>query len=286
MSGAMIFKKAGLHTSIQDMGRYGYRKYGVPVSGSMDQNSAIRANLLVGNDAHAPVVEITVVGPTIVFNANVNIAIVGADLSPKLDKKSIPLNTRLIVHEGQTLEFGKCKLGIRAYLAVASELDVEKIMKSTSQYPQITSESKITDGLEIRLKNNRFLDGVSASIKVDKKYFNEKVLEVFPGPEYNLLQEEQLKSIFEQTWTVGPNNRMGYQLVNELMPGHTREIITTQVIPGTIQLTPAGKLLALMRDAQVTGGYPRVLQLTELSINILAQKTERTKLQFKIAEND
>ena len=75
---------------------------------------------------------------------------------------------------------------------------------------------------------------------------------------------------------------MGYQLINEQMPGHTREIITTQVIPGTIQLTPAGRLLALMRDAQVTGGYPRVLQLTELSINILAQKTERTEIRLKV----
>ena len=63
MKGSLIFHKAGLHTSVQDMGRYGYRKYGVPLSGSMDQNSAIRANLLVGNEASAPVLEITVVGP-------------------------------------------------------------------------------------------------------------------------------------------------------------------------------------------------------------------------------
>ena len=282
MSGSVIFKKAGLHTSIQDMGRYGYRKYGVPVSGSMDQNSAIRANLLVGNPPQTPVIEMTVVGPTITFNANVNIAIVGADLSPKLDKKAIPLNTRLIVHEGQTLEFGKCKMGIRAYLAIAGKWEVESVMKSFSQYHLITQESKIRDGFELNISNNKFLDGVSASVKIDKKYFSEKTLEVFPGPEYNLLQDDQLKSLFQQPWIVGPNNRMGYQLINEQMPGHTREIITTQVIPGTIQLTPAGRLLALMRDAQVTGGYPRVLQLTELSINILAQKTERTEIRLKV----
>lgn len=282
MSGSLIFKKAGLHTSIQDMGRYGYRKYGVPVSGSMDQNSAIRANLLVGNTPQCPVVEMTVVGPTIEFQTNVTIAIVGADLSPKLDKKSIPMNTRLIIHEGQTLEFGKCKFGVRSYLAIAGDWDQEQVMKSYSQYPLITNNDKITDGFELYMKKAKIQDGASSSLKVDKKYFNEKVFEVFPGPEFNLLQEDQLKSIFEQPWIIGPNNRMGYQLSNQSMPGHTREIITTQVIPGTIQLTPAGKLLALMRDAQVTGGYPRVLQLTELSINHLAQKSERSEVQFKI----
>ena len=283
MNGSMIFHKAGLHSSIQDMGRYGYRKYGVPLSGSMDQNSAIRANLIVGNEPKAPVIEITVVGPTIEFTSDATIAITGADLTPKLDKKSIALNTRINVLKGQVLEFGKCKYGIRSYLSIAASIQSERVMKSFSQFNNITSAQQLKNGDTIEFIDGKLMSEASSTVKIDKKYFNIKKLEVYPGPEFNLLQKDQLKSIFEQDWTIGPNNRMGYQLNNKLMPGHTREIITTQTIPGTIQLTPAGKLLALMRDAQVTGGYPRVLQLSELSINQLAQKTERSTVRFKIA---
>ncbi len=283
MNGTMIFHKAGLQSSIQDMGRYGYRKYGVPLSGSMDQNSAIRANLIVGNEPGAPVVEITVVGPQIEFTSDATIALVGADLTPKLDKKPISLNTRVNVLKGQVLEFGKCKYGIRAYLSIAATLQSEKVMNSFSQYSGITSDHQLRNGDQVGYMNGKLMSEASSAIKIDKKYFNTKKLEVFPGPEFNLLGKDQLKSVFDQDWTIGPNNRMGYQLNNKLMPGHTREIITTQTIPGTIQLTPAGKLLALMRDAQVTGGYPRILQLSELSINQLAQKTERSIVRFKIA---
>ncbi|WP_421872250.1 biotin-dependent carboxyltransferase family protein [Marinoscillum sp.] len=283
MKGSLIFHKAGLHTSVQDMGRYGYRKYGVPLSGSMDQNSAIRANLLVGNEASAPVLEITVVGPQIEFTSDASIAIVGADLSPKLDRRVIHTNARINVLKGQVLEFGKCKYGIRAYLAIAAELQCEQVMKSHSQFHGITSGTKLTNGDVLDYTEVKMLSAPTTAIRISKKHFNTKRLEVFPGPEFNLLQKGQLKSIFDQEWIIGPNNRMGYQMTNEQMPGHTREIITTQTIPGTIQLTPAGKLLALMRDAQVTGGYPRILQLSELSINQLAQKTERSKIRFKLA---
>lgn len=283
MKGSLIFHKAGLHTSVQDMGRYGYRKYGVPLSGSMDQNSAIRANLLVGNEASAPVLEITLVGPQIEFTSDASIAIVGADLSPKLDRRVIHTNARINVLKGQVLEFGKCKYGIRAYLAIAAKLQCEQVMKSHSQFHGITSGTKLTNGDVLDYTEVKMLSAPTTAIRISKKHFNTKSLEVFPGPEFNLLQKGQLKSIFDQEWIIGPNNRMGYQMTNEQMPGHTREIITTQTIPGTIQLTPAGKLLALMRDAQVTGGYPRILQLSELSINQLAQKTERSKIRFKLA---
>ncbi len=285
MSATLVFKKAGLYTSIQDMGRYGYRKYGVPVSGAMDQNSAIRANLLVGNPLQSPVIEMTMIGPAIRFHSSMNMAIVGADLSAKLDRKLIPLNTRLMVHAGQTLTFGACKNGIRAYLAIAGSWQVDRVMKSYSQYPHITPAPRITDGFEFHIHESRLLDTASASIKRDKKYFTSKVLETFPGPEFNLLDEDQRQALFAHSWTIGSGNRMGYQLVSEHMPAHTREIITTQVIPGTIQLTPAGQLLALMRDAQVTGGYPRVLQLSELSINMLAQKPERSEVRFRLNES-
>jgi len=95
-------------------------------------------------------------------------------------------------------------------------------------------------------------------------------------------QKKQREFLFSEKFEIDTlNNRMGYQLKNKFPPIKNSEIITSTIIPGTVQLTPSGKLIIMMRDCPTTGGYPRILQLTDMAINQLAQK--KTNDYFKFA---
>jgi allophanate hydrolase subunit 2 len=119
-------------------------------------------------------------------------------------------------------------------------------------------------------------------VKVRKTYFSSVTLEVTPGPEFHLLSKLFQQRICETKGIIQTeSNRMAYLLKGfEGFSAH--EIITAPVQPGTVQLTPSGKCVILMRDAQTTGGYARILQLTEGAINVLAQKRAGEQVQFKL----
>jgi allophanate hydrolase subunit 2 len=118
--------------------------------------------------------------------------------------------------------------------------------------------------------------------KIKNLDFTENELKTYPGPEFEDLSSNQKKLLEATKFTISNlNNRMGYQL-NELIENSLNPIITSAVLPGTVQLTPGGKLIVLMRDAQTTGGYPRVLQLSDQAINLLAQKKTSDKVTFSM----
>jgi allophanate hydrolase subunit 2 len=106
---------------------------------------------------------------------------------------------------------------------------------------------------------------------------------VFKGPEFEMLPLEMQKELFKSPFKINPqSNRMACLLDSQTIFS-AQEIITSAVQPGTVQLTPSGKIIVLMRDAQTTGGYARIFQLTEMAINILAQKPAGSKVMFKLA---
>ena len=111
--------KEGLFTTIQDIGRFGYKNIGVPVSGSMDQTSAKLANLLLGNDESSAVLEMTLVGPTLEFMNDTYISITGADMNPSLNKQKVLQNKPLFVNKGDILYLSHSSNGMRSYLAVS-----------------------------------------------------------------------------------------------------------------------------------------------------------------------
>ncbi|MEQ8473664.1 MAG: biotin-dependent carboxyltransferase family protein [Marinoscillum sp.] len=274
--------KSGLYTSIQDLGRFGYRRYGVPVSGAMDQASARLANLLVNNPDHEAVIEITLQGPQLLFSDTAIIALTGADLSPSIDNQIVSMNQAILVDANHVLKFGAPKLGCRSYLSIMGGIKSEKALGSQSQYRSITEKSRLENGDVISINALATTSTPTSKVKRDTLLYSDNLLSVMPGPEFDLIDQRTRDLILSSRWSIGPNNRMGYQLLSENIPEHDMEITTSQVVPGTIQLTPSGKLMALMRDAQVTGGYPRILQLEKGSIDKLSQKTDQQQVQFKL----
>ena len=273
--------KAGFYTTIQDRGRVGFASVGVPVSGVMDSFSSYIANSILGNSLGDAVLEITFGGTQLQFLQDTFISISGGDFSPIINGKRITLNSRIQVFENDVLSFGKINFGVRCYLAIKGGFQIKKVLGSRSFYQNITDDFIIrkNDILSIKETKNQF-ESANTSIKTIKHHFENNQIECSKGPEFELLNELQKKQIVKKLFSISnDNNRMGYKL-NEIIENDLPSILTSAVLPGTIQLTPSGKLIILMRDCQVTGGYPRILQLTERAINQLSQKTTNDKFQF------
>ena len=276
--------KAGFYDSIQDLGRVGYQQYGVPYSGVMDVFSVLKANNLLGNDINDAVMEITMTGPILKFHCNTAICITGADLSPSLNGNPVKINAVIQIFKGDTLSFGKLNYGFRCYLSVLGGFKTESVLNSKSMYQSITKQFKIhtNDVLEIISDSSHGFINKHASIKWDDTFFKTKSINVFKGPEFNQLSKIQIEQLFSSDFTVSKNNnRMAYQL-EEKVENKLEPILTSLVMPGTVQLTPAGNIIILMRDCQTTGGYPRIFQLEEKSMDILAQKYMGQKIIFHL----
>jgi biotin-dependent carboxylase-like uncharacterized protein len=277
--------KPGFYTTVQDFGRLGYQDYGVPVSGAMDHYSAQFANALLNNNEHDAVLEITMTGPTLEFHCHTLICISGADMSLMLNDLSITLNTVTAVKPNDRLSFGKLNYGFRSYLAVSGGFQTEIKLKSRSMYRNITSKLKIEANDSLVVKEFKQPETHKyAILKYDSEIFSSKLLEVYKGPEFELLTPQQQNQLCHQKFTISNHNdRMAYQF-KERFKNDLKSIITSPVLPGTVQLTPSGNLIVLMRDCQTTGGYPRILQLKETSINVLSQKFTGQWVQFQLLD--
>jgi len=275
---------SGFYTTIQDLGRFGYGDIGVPVSGAMDMYSAKLANHILGNKESEAVLEITLGKCKLFFDKQSVICISGANLSPEINNKILALNSVAVVNKGDVLTFDKPIYGVRSYLAIKAGFQTNLVLNSRSFYKGVTNEFRLKkdDVLLIKSINSEVPKSFS-SVKIDKRHFTATTLEVYEGPEYELLNKEQRAKLSETLFTISKDNsRMGYRL-EELITNTFESMLTSAVLPGTVQLTPSGKLIVLMRDCQVTGGYPRILQLTDDAINKLAQKTTNHTFTFKLS---
>jgi biotin-dependent carboxylase-like uncharacterized protein len=273
--------KSGLFTTVQDVGRYGYLNKGVPVAGYMDFFSAEKVNMLLENDPGTAVIEITMTGPTLEFGQATYICLGGAEISATLNNETINAYQVIKIEKGDILSYGKLKKGFRGYLAVKGGFRSPSVLGSRSFFSSITAADHVAERAEIPYESHKTFKPKITEIKVDS-FLDEKQLEVSQGPEYGMLSDKQLESLFYREFGISnENNRMAYQL-EESIQGHTVSMLTSATLPGTIQLTPSGKLIVLMKDGQTTGGYPRILQLSDRAISILAQKKFRDVISFKL----
>lgn len=277
--------KSGLYTSIQDTGRLGYREIGVPVSGTMDKYSSDLANAILKNDRDSAVLEMTMIGAKLQFKVDTLIVISGANMSPMLNGVIQEHNKVVRVKSGDVLSFGAAKYGLYCYLAVKGGFKTEIVLESRSYYSGITESDvvKTKDMLPIDSFSSETIEMPQFS-KLKPYDFSTSILNLFKGPEFYLLSDLQKEKLINSEFKVSKlYNRMAYQL-NPNLANNLKPILTGPVLPGTLQLTPSGKLIVLMRDCQTTGGYPRVLQLSSTSINLLSQKNQTDIIRFKLVD--
>ncbi len=276
--------KSGFYTTVQDFGRHGYRNIGVPVSGVMDEVSVKRANVLLENTPEDAVLEITMTGPTLLFEDPTYICLSGAFLSPTLNNRPVDNYEVLKIEAGDILSYGKLMHGFRGYLAIKGGFVEEAKLGSFSQYFPVTDKKCLKDGDEIAYGMVKDYDASISGLKI-KNHFEGPTIEVTQGPEFSMLTDKQLTTLFSKEFSISEkNNRMAYQLSEEI-ESHSVSILTSGTLPGTVQLTPSGKLIILMKDGQTTGGYPRILQLSTSAISKLAQKKSGDALSFKLIQS-
>ncbi len=277
--------KEGLFTSIQDRGRFGFAGIGVPQSGAMDRYSAKIANMLVGNDASEAVMECTLIGPKILFEKDALVVLVALDAEVVLNQEKIPLLKAVKVKKGDELHIKQITQGTRLYMAINEGFQTAEVLKSKSFYTPLTKTEKVEKQESLAFstfahqKQKDF-----AKVNYEKEALTTSKIKVFKGPEWHLLPKTLQKKIIESSLHLSKNtSRMAYQ-INEKFPNNLSGMLSQPVIPGTVQLTPDGNLIILMRDAQTTGGYPRVLQLAPESINAVAQKKQGDLIELELID--
>lgn len=273
----------GFYSSIQDLGRFSMVENGVPIAGNMDAISASRANLLLGNKITEAALEITMTGPRLLFKVHSTICLSGAHFEALLDDKVLGRDTPHEIKAGQKLTIGRANDGFRAYLAVRGGFETPIVYGSRSWYNGLTDQFRLKKRDILDIAESSFESVTNINVHIPEALdLNTNCIDTYQGPEFHLLSEAQKSEILNTEFSVSPNNsRMAYAL-NEEIENNLASMLTSPVMPGTVQLTPSGKLFILMRDCQTTGGYPRILQLSEKAICILSQKFTGDKIKFKL----
>ena len=279
----IIVGKSGWLTTVQDLGRYGYQQYGVPVAGAMDSFSAIVANRLAGNPDNAALLELTLKGPELRFEQDSVIAITGADLSPTINGSSVPLWESIAIQRGSRLSFGKPQSGSRAYLAIAGGIEVPLVLGSRSTHCASETGGFAGRGLKsgdvlCSGKPGPFIGrliGTRLPNQLLPRYGQSATLRIIPGPQQHFFSERSLSALTAATYTVSPqSDRMGYRLTGQKIArkGST-QFISDGTAMGALQVPPDGQPILLMADRQTTGGYPKIAVVITADLPLAAQLT-------------
>ena len=280
------FLRPGLYTSIQDMKRIGYKKYGIPNSGPMDEYSHILANWLVDKKYSSETLEINYFGPKIKFNFNTTIGICGANFDAKINDKRIQINRSIKVKAGDVLDIGVCLNGGRVYLSFSAKMKLKKSFNSYSTYEKINiggiNGKKISKNDTINF--NKSEESIEKKIpeSFQRKYQEISNIRVIKGVNYSMISKNSLKKLGNEFNVSSESDRMGIRLNgNKLKVSDKKSIESTVVSKGTVQLPPAGDPIILMSDSQSTGGYPIIGNIARVDISKVSQIKPESKLKFK-----
>lgn len=297
--------KPGLLTTIQDLGRYRYQKYGVIVSGAMDTYAMRLANIAVGNDENEGVLEITMIGPELKLEKGTLFSITGGNISPTIKGRKIPMGRPVYLNEDCILKFGACISGCRSYLAVAGGFEVTEVMESKSTYLRAQfggfNGRKIQKGdiLNVGIKSLTAYKIIKNLKEIDSKdefiapkwYFKESIAEnkesavirVFPDRQFNSISHKSIAKFFSLEFNIeNKSDRMGYRLSGERIELKEKlEMISEEVSVGTIQIPPDGNPIILLADRQTTGGYPKIAHVASVDISQIVQLKPGNKITFK-----
>jgi biotin-dependent carboxylase-like uncharacterized protein len=281
--------RAGIQSTVQDLGRKGYRHLGVAQSGALDAPALMLANRLVNNPAHLAGLEI-VIGPiSLRFSRSGWFALCGADFDATLDGVPVRSGWRSQVAVGQTLVLRGPKNGMRVYLAVDGGIAVPEVLGSRAT--DIAGKFGGFLGRALQNGDRLPLGLVSAGTECDRAVgCLQRVwtpeLRVLPGPEYHEFDAAAQQSFWNQAWCVShQSNRMGYRLQGEPLHRIVKDdLLSHAVLPGVIQVPPNGLPIVLLADAQATGGYPRIGVVIEADLWKLAQAAPGTRFCFVQAD--
>ncbi len=287
---SILINRPGMLTTIQDLGRHGFRALGINPGGAMDPYAVRLINTILGNDENDATLEMHFPAPEIVFETEAVFALGGAEFAPYLN--DVPLeNWRPFTAGPDSILYFKNKLaGNRCYLAIQGGIKSDRWLGSSS-----TNLRAVRGGFAgRRLEAGDRLELVSKSparTPIDKaispftvpSYSDSPTLRVVPGAEIGLMLKPTEEIFFNHTFTISAqSDRMGFRLSGEPieLTDHG-ESISSAVSFGTIQALPDGQLIILMADHQTTGGYPRIAHIISRDLPIIGQLGPGDTVRFQ-----
>ena len=257
--------RAGFLTSVQDLGRLGFRQFGVSVGGALDSHALRVANLLVGNDESAAGLEITLGGLRLRFVDDRIVAWCGGGFDVRLGSTSVAAGHAALVRAGQELMFNQPKVGCRCWLGISGEIDVPIVLGSRST--DLRTNFGGFDGRALR-------DG-----------------DTLPLGRNSERNDEAIQQLTNEGFSVTAEaDRMGARLDGpelkraDNVPGpaaaSSMDLISEAVVPGTIQVPPGGKPIVLLGDCQTIGGYPKIAHVISVDLPIAAQLRVGDRVRF------
>ena len=282
--------KAGIFDTIQELGRFGFQQYGMPVSGAMDSYALRVGNRLLGNKEKEAGIELSTPGLTLeVLNQTV-VAITGANFNPTINNSSAPMWEVIEVKKGDIISFNQVKSGCRSYLLIAGGIDVPIILGSKSTYVRGKVGGlkgrplKTADIINIGKKNQELTNVIRRKISLNNlpTYREETEIRVILGPQDDYFSKESLHTFLNSFYEITvDSDRMGYRLKGpKIKIKNGSDIITDGIPPGSIQVPQDGMPIVMLADRQTTGGYAKIATVISVDMDKFAQMKPGNKIKF------
>jgi len=273
--------RPGLLTTVQDLGRFGYQHFGVPVAGAMDPWALRCANRLVGNQDCEAALEITILGPELRFERRALVALTGGDFSASLDGVTVPFWCAFEIPAGGILTIGERRTGARMYLAIAGGLAIQPTLGSRSTH--LRTGMGGFDGRALR-RGDTLESGPTTPSAWQRighvlptglrlAYTRSPILRVVLGPQAEAFRSDTIDVLLRERYAVSQDSdRMGYRLSGTPLPHRGGPDIVSDATPiGSIQVPASQQPILLMADRQTTGGYPKIAVVISSDIPLAAQ---------------
>jgi len=291
--------RAGFLTSVQDLGRTGFREFGVSLGGALDTHALRVANLLAGNDESAAGLEITFGGLRLRFADDRIVVWSGGDFDARIGSTSVAAGHPALVRAGEEFSIESPALGCRAWLAISGGIDVPIVLGSRSGDLKAgfggVKGRPVRDGEEFPVDDNP----PRAKILIDRLR-GEKIarwkpphdwssparrtptLRYIRGTDSGRFVESALQFFNNESFFVSPDSdRMGIRLDGpRLERSEEVDLLSEAVAPGTVQVPPSGKPILLLNDCQTIGGYPKIAHVITVDLPIAAQLCPGDRVRF------
>ena len=281
--------KAGLQTSVQDLGRFGSAHLGISASGASDNLAMRIGNLMVGNPENTTAIEMTLTGDTVLFHSDAFIALAGSIFKIDLDEKPFPFWSGTYIQAGQVLTIGSTLSGARCYLCVRGGLQVKNIINSASTH--LTSEMGGLNGCILKKGDQIAFGNLSHVIQPIKNmenypFTNTATIRATKGLQWDWFDNQNRKLFFEKDYRVSNvSNRMGLRLRGQsIFSSKGNEIITEGMPLGAIQIPGNGQPILSFVEHQTTGGYPKLANVISADLYKVGQLKPGDNFKFQLID--
>jgi antagonist of KipI len=289
-----IVARAGFLTSVQDLGRTGFRQFGVSTSGALDSFALRVVNLLVGNDEGAAGLEITLGGVQLRFEDDRIVAWCGGEFDVQIGSRALPPGHVACLKAGDELKFGRAQIGCRCWLAISAGIDVPAVLGSRSTDLRANfggfAGRALRDGDELSLgecsRSQTAATGGISSWTAPHDWASPAtrvpILRFTRGADWNRFNDVTIQRFTSYGFSVSSDSdRMGVRFDGpELKCEDKMDLISEAVAPGTIQVPPSGKPILLLGDCQTIGGYPKIAHVITVDLGVAAQLRAGDHVRF------